>query len=148
MEFTPLILPRPKCGTQDQLLREEIVQRRNLKFRGSLLSCHCLRLHCLLENSPSEPLKTGLAYQAQCLLVIKKSGQINMKGWDNAGSDTSLSERPWRRAWVSVWWEPVWSWNMVRVMVQWQRLCGPGGTRETPKNKSFNTRGSCGVRIN
>lgn len=135
MEFIPLILPRPKCGTQDQLFRKEIVQRGNLKLKESLLWCHCLWLHCLPGKSPSEPFKTRLSYQGQCLSAIKKSGQINVKGWGNAGSDTSLLERPWCRAWVSVWWKPVWSWDMVRVMALGQGLGSPGGSRETPKSK-------------
>lgn len=117
-----------------------IVQRRNcseakLKIQrmSPLVSLPAITLSS--GNSPSEPFKTGLAYQGQCLSAIKKSGQINVKGWDNAGSGTSLSERPLHRAWVSVWWEPVWSWDVVRVMAQGQGLCSPGGTGETPRNK-------------
>jgi len=56
----PLILPRPKCGTQDQLFRDRIVQRGHLKFKGYPFSVTACDYIVFLGTATVDPFKPNL----------------------------------------------------------------------------------------
>lgn len=56
----PLILPRPKCGTQDQLFRDRIAQRGHLKFKEYLFSVTACDYVVFLGTAIVKPFKPNL----------------------------------------------------------------------------------------